>query len=151
MKSSTCSTPTSHSSSPSYSQPPSCSSSLCNVFHCCCKRVLLLWSFSSATSLIEVLPITYSGVRPGGTCNWPMSSCSVIVNGSVLKWQTCDFMAACCVLCRELFSVHFESVIVKCKMCVNHKMCLDFWRVEKKFCSLCVSLNNCAVHVILVS
>lgn len=80
---------------------------------------------------------------------WPISSCSVILNGSVLKWQTCDFMSDCCVLCRDPCAVHLKSAILNCKMCVKQKMCLDFWRLEKRFCSLCVSLN-CAVHVILV-
>ena len=69
---------------------------------------------------------------------------------SVLKWQTCDFMSVCCVLCRELCSVHFKSDVLNCKMCVKQKMCLKFWRLEKRFCSLCVSLNICATHVILV-
>jgi len=54
------------------------------------------------------------------------------------------------VLCREPCSVHLKSGILKCKMFVKQKMCLDFWKLEKKFCSLCVRLNNCAVHVILV-
>ena len=61
---------------------------------------------------------------------WPISSCSVIFNGSVLKWQTCDFMSDCCVLCRDLCSVHLKSAILNCKMCVKQKqMCLQFWRL----------------------
>ena len=36
----------------------------------------------------------------------PISSCSVILNCSVLKWQTCDLMSDWCVLCRE--KCHFE-------------------------------------------
>jgi len=59
-------------------------------------------------------------------------------------------MSDYCVLCRELCSVHLKSGILKCKMCVKQKMCLGFWKLEKKFCSLCVRLKNCAVHVILV-
>jgi len=46
--------------------------------------------------------------------------------------------------------VHLKSAILNCKMCVMQNICLDIWRVEKRFCSLCVSLNNCAVRVILV-
>ncbi len=42
-----------------------------------------LWSFHSAYILIEVLTINHWGVWPDGTCNWPISSCSVILNGSV--------------------------------------------------------------------
>ncbi len=77
-----------------------------------------LWSFHSAYILIEVLTINHWGVWPDGTCNWPISSCSVILNGSVLKWQTCDFISDCCVLCREPCSVCLKSAILKCKMCV---------------------------------
>lgn len=46
--------------------------------------------------------------------------------------------------CKIIHITRFLSKIVK------QKMCLDFWKLEKRFCSLCVSLNNCAMHVILV-
>lgn len=146
MNSSTCSTPTSHSSSPSYSQPPSSSSSLCTVFHCCCKiKGAHLWSFHSAYILIEVLTINHWDVWPGGTCNWPISSCSIILNGSVLKWQTWLYVRLLCLMQRTVFSAfkkwHFEMQNV----CKAENV---FRPLET--CSLCVRLNNCAVHVILV-
>ena len=72
---------------------------------------------------------------------WPISSCSVILNGSVLKWQTCDFMSDCCVLCREPCSEHLKRAILNRKMYIKQKICLKFWRLEKRFCSLRVSLQ----------
>ena len=59
-------------------------------------------------------------------------------------------MSDCCVVRGELCSVHLKSAILNCKVCVKQKMCLRFWRLETRFCSLCVSLNICAMHVILV-
>lgn len=149
MNSSTSSTPTSHSSSPSHSHPLSSSSSLCNGFRCCKTKGAHLWSFHSAYFLIEVVTINHWGVWPGGTCIGQLAH--VVSFWMAVFWNgKRDFMSDCCVLCREPCAVHLKSAILNCKMCVKQKMCLDFWRLEKRFCSLCVSLKNCAVHVILV-
>ena len=55
-------------------------------------------------------------------------------------------MPDCCVVYRELCSVHLKSAFLNYKMCVKEKTCLKFWRLEKKkFCSQFKYLY-CACH-----
>lgn len=51
---------------------------------------------------------------------------------------------------RKLCSVHLKSSQLNWKICVKRKMCLEFWRLEKRFSTPCVSLNSCTVRVIWV-
>ena len=59
-------------------------------------------------------------------------------------------MSDCCVLRRELCSVDLKSAILNGHVCVQQKMYLKCWRLERRVSSLCVSLNIWAMHVILV-
>lgn len=87
-----------------------------------------------ARFLIEMVKMTLELFAQAEQICCPISSGSIALKGNVLTL---------CLVQRAVLSAfkkcHFEL-----------KMCVELWRLEKRVCSLCVSLNNCPVRVILV-